>query len=1242
MCLSTEQRKQMKRMRRLLTILLLCWCGILAAQNFPYHLSVETVPGQCYDDARLIFTLTDDNGNVVQIDPQTHNAVNITQYPLYNVQYHYQNVSSGGVQYDYSNDVMLMAGTYCVGVTANVPIQGGFAQVDTTFCNVQVTTAYNHLEASALLNLASGTLDMDGQERYGYRPSFHCKDMGRIQLKITQGSFPYEVTILDELQDTVRHVVFHDRVNSGTFNQYANYRDYYTFDSLPFGTYSIKVSDSCGYIVPISFTIPDAEPIDYGFEINLSFTDTSNESKIPFTFDIVKNPGFNGGWYNYTYPYLDSIIQYRFLNPGNDIGDWRPSATHSVYNAVYDTLPNYCVIFNDTVTVQVRDLCRDTVLTFAFRFLPQFDCYDTMDMVHTWDSAIQDTCVVHLQSGISTQSYKIAGTEPYIFSETGYTLIGWTNQVRSVPFRYYQSPISYDVWSLPDSVLLAHNTSEEFTNLGDWVTFYSDTMVPVHISFTDAGGCLLAEKDTVFVYETEPVDTLHFWFECHNDIDDDGYNHCCDARYLWIQEHGVAADTFRRNMTLRLMDSPLYDKFNFTAVRQNGVWTVTPDDTDNHSTYVEFSYDDGWRATVRDSVCLAPGRYTFEVSTDCGVDTITYEWIGYYWDSLGFTSPAQYEIRQVCDHIEVIQVSTGLEHYIYTIDPSVSNDEPIQEECLYYTYSTSTSSGYYPVKDSYGRYVYSFSLPGIYYIINHSENFAYSGLYDYVVSGGCSTYCESRDTIVVAFSYLDFDMASALLCDLTSTTGIVSAQAINGNPPYTYTLYDQPGAAGNVIASNSTGFFDNVPMTAGQQLSVQVTDSCSTSFYINVTAAMITHGSLLWEHDGNAGVPHCVGDTVHLVALTLPPPATYQWTGPNGFTSTSQTVDIALSDTSQTGWYYVEILNTFCGPVINDSLYITVVPAPLTTVLYDTTCQWAGYEGNGFDISAGETSIPGNYVFTRLQQNNYYPDTVVLNLTVTPSTDTVLHATAYGSYTWNGTTYTTSGAYNRVAEGCRKETLLLTVIDTLQVTVSADDDTLCRGEETSLHTSVTNAYAVPPVAVGDILCTDGDIVKPSVWPVAGKTALGVVFYVDNSGAHGWAVHLHDQDTSVRWLGSGGYTDIPELANYSNNGDMNGYANTQVLRNLGDATRYPAAWAVDFPNGWYLPAIGQLRLLYGEFNTLNGTLQMLNGTPFQMETESRYWSSTEEDTWYALDLRGSGGIASNVKSSAIRVRSIRNF
>lgn len=1236
--------------------LALFWHSEISAQSFPYHLSVESVPGQCYDDARLIFTLTDDNGNVVQIDPQTHNAVSIAQYPLYNVQYHYQNVSTGGVQYDYDNDIMLMAGTYCVGVSANVPAQDGYAQVDTTICNVQLTTAYNHMEASALFHVADN--GSNGQELSGYRSSFHCVDVGRIQLQITQGSFPYEVTILDEQQDTVRHAVFYHRVNNGNSTYYANYRDYYTFDSLAIGTYSIYVSDSCGYVVPITFTISDAEPYYYSTLVTVSNTVCPDETVIPFEIQRHHITGYGYSWYDYMLPYLDSILQYRFVNPDNDTTEWRNlvSSSWGVFTKIYDTLPNYCVIFNDTVLIQLRNLCSGAEWTFLYRFVSAFNFIDSSDVILTYDTAISDTCATHYQSGIQTQTYKVTAAK---WNREGVT----TGPSPNLFFRYFRCPLSYDVWALPDSTLLAHSTSDVFTGLGEWVTFDVDTTIPVHISVTDAQGCEVASRDTVFVYHPQPISDGLFWFECHNDMDDDGKNHCCDARYLWIQEHGVAADTFRRNMTLRLADSPLYDKFNFTAVRQDGVWNVAFDDPNNHSTYVEFSYEDGWRATVRDSVCLAPGRYTFEISTDCGDTTVTYEWTGFYYDSIAFTSSPQYEIQQVCDHFVVTQVSTGLENYIYTIDPSVSNDEPIQENCPH-AYVSSTM-GISAVKDAQKRNVFNLTQPGTYPIETYSYNNVVSDLYDYLVNYWCTSYVYAYDTITISFSYLDFDMASALLCDATSTTGIVSAQAVNGNPPYTYTLYDQPGTAGNVIASNSTGYFDNVPMTVGQQFSVQVTDSCSTSFSVNVTAVMLTQGSLLWEPGATASAPHLEGDTAHLTALTFPPPASYQWTGPNGFTSTSQAVDIVLPDTSYSGWYYLQILNSFCGSVIADSVYINVVSPPQVIVLYDTVCQWAGYEDNGFSLSVAETSVPGDHVFTILQQSGYYADTIILHLTVNPSVTEVVEVTALGSYTWHGVTYTSSGAYTQTADGCSLEILLLTITDTLGVTVVTDDDSLCRGESTSLHAQVANAYALPPVAVGDILCTDGDIVKPSAWPMEGKTALGVIFYVDTSGAHGWAVHLHDQSEQVRW--STLQVDVPGVSNHDNfhvQGvfpDFDGYANTQALWAAGDSLTYPAAHTVDFPHGWYLPDVGQLDVLFSEMTVLNPSLQIVGGTPFPTDEVWFYWSSTESaanNPNFAWFVCSNGLVDYWAKSSSyynyhglhyedmveghLRVRSIRDF
>ena len=292
--------------------------------------------------------------------------------------------------------------------------------------------------------------DYNNKEKSGWRPSFTCADLGRIQLHIVQGSFPYEVTILNEQQDTVRHTIFNSRVNNGNSTTYADYRDYYTFDHIPVGTYSIFVSDSCGYAIgPLSFTIPNAEPSSYGSYVDVkNYPSCPNETVIPFAISFYHTTEYNNShpWYNYLHTYFDSILQYRFINPENDTTEWRtvvPSSVYSPYfNYVDDTVSNYCIIFNDTVTLQIRDLCQDTIITHRFRFLPQYDFVDSAKTVHTWDTAIHDTCGIHLVSGVLTQSYKIAGEKGAIFSQTGSSISGSSYYVRQVPFRYFRCPLS--------------------------------------------------------------------------------------------------------------------------------------------------------------------------------------------------------------------------------------------------------------------------------------------------------------------------------------------------------------------------------------------------------------------------------------------------------------------------------------------------------------------------------------------------------------------------------------------------------------------------------------------------------------------------------------------------------------------------------------------------------------------------------------------------------------------------------
>ncbi len=187
-------------------------------------------------------------------------------------------------------------------------------------------------------------------------------------------------------------------------------------------------------------------------------------------------------------------------------------------------------------------------------------------------------------------------------------------------------------------------------------------------------------------------------------------------------------------------------------------------------------------------------------------------------------------------------------------------------------------------------------------------------------------------------------------------------------------------------------------------------------------------------------------------------------------------------------------------------------------------------------------------------------------------------------------------------------------------------------------------FAQAQVAVGDILCSDGQILTTSTYPSSGATAIGVVFYVDGTGQHGWAVALQDAG-SFNW---GPPYDTP-LGNYQNNRqavyDLDGYQNTQVIRQYG--TNYPVFYAVDFDNGWYLPAIGQLNYLYGNLVEVNAGLEVTGGAPFEMDSDWRYWSSTEHSDYHAWYLFSTGELnyhynGTNDKAYGWRVRGVKNF
>ena len=208
----------------------------------------------------------------------------------------------------------------------------------------------------------------------------------------------------------------------------------------------------------------------------------------------------------------------------------------------------------------------------------------------------------------------------------------------------------------------------------------------------------------------------------------------------------------------------------------------------------------------------------------------------------------------------------------------------------------------------------------------------------------------------------------------------------------------------------------------------------------------------------------------------------------------------------------------------------------------------------------------------------------------------------------------------------------ITVIDfNVYITVTPNDS-ICAGDTVVLQAVVDTIY--PFAAVGDILCSDGSIVHRNDWPAPGKTPIGIVFYVDDSKWHGWAVSL-TQTASMAWstvtnVLVNGHQNANWRDAINRNDEWEGYANTQRILSAGNATTYPAGWAADgfsttypapWSRGWYLPSAAQLNMLFGELPEVNLSLNRVGATPIVDNNPGTtrpggsvyLWSSTEGNT-----------------------------
>jgi hypothetical protein len=324
-----------------------------------------------------------------------------------------------------------------------------------------------------------------------------------------------------------------------------------------------------------------------------------------------------------------------------------------------------------------------------------------------------------------------------------------------------------------------------------------------------------------------------------------------------------------------------------------------------------------------------------------------------------------------------------------------------------------------------------------------------------------------------------------------------------------------------------------------------------------------------------------------------------------------QSADVSRSgDRTMGSWYHYTVsLNAYVGQCI----WVAIRHFNVSDMFYLDVDDITIKSGNS------NTSSDITYHWDPVNQND-------ASITVTPTVTTTYTVTAY------------SHGYSL---GTAQRTIW---VDNSSMSLTAEPDTICAGEEVTLKAEYLMA------SVGDILCSDGSIVKPSEWPVAGKTAKGVVFYVDPIGQHGWAVNVAQQQKT--WCNKTNVT-VAGLSQYTNwlsaLTDMDGSQNTQAIHNAATSTvNYPAityVMGLESIGGhsWYLPAVGQLNVLIGVFLTVNQSLQTVGGTPIPYTTTAHIWSSTEGTGKYAMMVQCYNGMVGyDLKSKSNYVRAIIDF
>jgi len=276
---------------------------------------------------------------------------------------------------------------------------------------------------------------------------------------------------------------------------------------------------------------------------------------------------------------------------------------------------------------------------------------------------------------------------------------------------------------------------------------------------------------------------------------------------------------------------------------------------------------------------------------------------------------------------------------------------------------------------------------------------------------------------------------SANGCSSTSSTTVTvnqtpTATATSNSPicvGQTLTL-STPAVTGATYAWAGPGGYTSTTRNPSR---TNATTAMSGTYTVTVTSNGCTATSSVTVVVNNApsttassNSPLCAGNTINLATTTVSG-ATYSWTGPNGFTSTSQNPTITNATTTMTGTYTVTVNN---GCTSTSSTTVTVNAGPTTTAGSNTpVCSGNTINLTATNASGATYSWSGPGGFTSTSQNP-----------TRPSSSTAMA----GIYTVTVT-----------ASGCSSTSTVSVVVNaTPAIPIITSNSPLCVGQTLTLNT----------------------------------------------------------------------------------------------------------------------------------------------------------------------------------------------